>query len=303
MKAKRLIIVSGKGGVGKTTVAAGVALACARRGLHTIVVEVAGRRDVPALLGVPGGRALDEHQLAGDLRHMTIDPGAALEDYLSHEVPGPFPARWMARNRSFLAFVEAAPGLRELLTIGKVWELTQHPRRRGHGQTYDVVVLDGPSTGQLLGLLEAPDTYRRVARVGPVAGQAVGIQRALLDPGRTGVLIVATPEQMAVSETLELHTSLRARLGIHTDAVVINRTFPARFSAREARVLSALAEDPAVRSARWLSGRARAGRSQLDRLRRGLNGTPRLTLPFVFTEVFDRGAVEELTDRLERGLP
>jgi len=299
--AKRLLIVSGKGGVGKSTTAAALGLATAARGLRTIVAEVAGRNDAASLLGLTAAGS-QETRVSSNLHHVTIDRRTALDEYLREEVPGPFPAAILTRSRAFQGFVDAAPGLQELLTIGKVWELTQDPRRRKNAQPYDVVVLDGPATGQLLALLQAPRTFVSIARAGPVARQGTAIERMLRDPDQTGVVIVATPEQMAVTETLELRAALSEALAVDLDAVVVNRAFPTRFSSAEARALGEVADDPAIRSARWLYGRARAQQAQVARLRRGLSGVPRVTLPYLFSETFDRGCVGRLAELLGRAL-
>ena len=295
---KRLLIVAGKGGVGRTTVAAAFAVDAARRGLRTIVVETAGRGDVARMLGGRPADPLVEVELERCLHHVTIERRAAIEEYLRYEVPGLFGAAALARSAAFQAFVDAAPGMSDLLTIGKVWELVQRPRHKPHAPEYDQVVLDAPASGQLIGLLGAPRTFTAIARVGPVARQAGTVERTLRDPDAVGVVAVATPEQMAVSETLALQTSLAERFGIELDAVVANRVFPSRFSSEDALALSHAAEDPAVRSARWFAARAKAQRTQLARLRRGVAPAHLTMLPFRFEGELERADVERFADLL-----
>ena len=300
--AERLVVVTGKGGVGKSTVAAALGLAATRRGLRTIVAELAGRSDLARVLGGKAADRLRETELDPGLHHVTIDRQPALEEYLHEEVPGPLPAAILARSRLFGLFVDATPGMGELLTIGKVWELAQRPRHKRGAQPYDLVVLDGPATGQVLALLAAPRTFSSVARVGPVARQGAAIDQLLKDPMLTSVIAVATPEQMAVSETLSLRTALTEELGIGLNAVVANRVFSSRFSSKDAAALLSAPDDPAVRSARWLDARARTQRAHLARLRRGLDGVPSTTLPFVFKGELDRGDIEHLSRLLESSL-
>jgi anion-transporting ArsA/GET3 family ATPase len=301
--ARRLVVVTGKGGVGKSTVAAALAIAAARRGRRTIIAEVSGRTDAARILeGEPADR-MREVQLSAGLSHVTIDRRPALEEYLREEVPGPLPAAILARSRVFGLFVDATPGLGELLTIGKAWQLTQRPRRQRGARPYDLVVLDGPATGQVLGLLEAPRTFRSIARVGPVARQSTAIDRLLTDVGSTAVIAVATPEQMAVSETLGLRAALRERLGISLSGVVVNRVFPSPFSAQDRVRLQSAPDDPAVRAARWLDARARAQQTQLARLQEGLDAVSSTTLPFLFSGELERSDIEQLSCRLERSLP
>src|SRR5262249_56353837 len=118
------------------------------------------------------------------------------------------------------------PGMRELLTVGKVWELAQRPRRTRGTRPYDLVILDAPATGHAAGLLGAPRTFASIANVGPVARQGAAIDRMLRDRRSTGVIAVATPEQMAVSETLDLRRTLAESLDIGLDAVVVNPPRP-----------------------------------------------------------------------------
>jgi anion-transporting ArsA/GET3 family ATPase len=190
----------------------------------------------------------------------------------------------------------------ELLTIGKVWELAQRPRHNRGAIEYDLVVLDGPASGQLAGLLAAPRTFGSIARVGPVARQGAVIDRMLTDAEMTGVVTVATPEQMAVSEALGLRAALRSEFGIDLAAVIVNRLFPSRFSAGEMAELSAAADDPAVRSARWLHGRRQAQQAQVARLRGGLGDGRLSTLPFLFAGAIGRDQIERLAERLEGSL-
>lgn len=300
---RRLLVIAGKGGVGRSTVAAAVGVGAARRGLRTVVVEVAGRGDVARALGREPADGLSERAIYPGLSHVAIDRRSALEEYLRYEVPGLVPARLLARSRAFELFMEATPGMSELLTIGKGWELAQRPRHKRDVSQYDLVVLDGPASGELVGLLAAPRTFAAIARVGPVARQAEAIDGALRDPRSVGIVVVATPEQMPVSEALALRDRLASEFGIALEGAVVNRMFPSRFTAEEAAALASVPEDPAFRSARWFHGRARAQRTQLARLRRGLAGVRCMALPFMFGGEVDRAGIERFADLLGRWLP
>lgn len=299
---KRLLIVSGKGGVGKSTVSAALALSAVRRGLRTVIVEVAARGDVARLLGATAAGGHVETEVVAGLHHVSIDRRPALEEYLRDELPGPLPAGLLARNRAFGVFVEATPGMTDLLTIGKVWELTQERRHRRGARPYDQVIVDGPASGQLPGLLAAPRTFSAIARVGAVARQCQDIERTLTDHAKVGVIAVATGEQMPVTEALTLQATLRKQFGIELDAVIANRLFASRFHAADRATLSHAADEPAVRSARWLDARARAQRAQVARLQRGLGHTPCPTLPYVFADPVGADQVEALAGRLDRAL-
>jgi anion-transporting ArsA/GET3 family ATPase len=277
----RLIVVTGKGGVGKSSVAAGLAVASAQQGLDTLLVELAGRSDAARALRASATASSQETALADRLWHVCVDSRSAMADYLRNEVPGRLVGGVLNRSGAFEAFAMAAPGLRELVTIGKVWELAQRPRRRPGARRYDRVVLDGPSTGHALGLLAAARTFVGVARIGPIARQAAGIDRAICDPRFSAVVAVAVPEQTAVSETLALAGTLRDKLGIELGCAVMNRMLPDRFAPAELRALERLAGDPAVRCASAFGARAHAQRAHIGRLRRGLRDTTVCRLPLL----------------------
>jgi anion-transporting ArsA/GET3 family ATPase len=285
--------------VGRSTVAGAVALAAARRGQRTLVAELAGRADVAHLLGAQSGPGLDEIRLGGGLYHVSINDRATLLDYLNHEVPGPLPARRLIRSRTFSLLIGATPGMGELLSIGKVWELAGKRRRRNGARAYDLVVLDGPASGQLMGLLRAPRTFGAISRVGPVARQTRGIGEMLSDPAQTGVILVAAPEQMAVTEVLALRHELQSE-GVVVKQVVVNRTVSSPFSREDQKTLTGAGDDPAHNSARWLRDRSATQRQQLSRLTRGLGDLPQTKLPFLFAGI-DRQAIEELATRLAEG--
>ena len=234
---------------------------------------------------------------------MSIEPQGALAEYIRDEVPGRVPGMILARSRAFDVLATATPGMRELLTVGKVWELAQQPRRTRGARTYDLVILDAPASGHAAALLGAPRTFASIANVGPVARQGAAIDRMLRDRRSTGVIAVAAPEQMAVSETLDLSRTLAESLEIALEGVVVNRVLPARFSAADARTLAGAPDDPPVRSARWFAARTRAQRAQLARLRRGLRGVPGMTLPFSFSPDLGQTEVEALARKLERWQP
>ncbi|MGZ4179833.1 MAG: ArsA-related P-loop ATPase [Solirubrobacteraceae bacterium] len=299
---ERLVIVSGKGGVGKSTVAAAIAVAASRRGFKTLVAELSGRRDAAALLPSRGdGTKATSGE--SSVAHVTIQRRTALQDYLRREAGGRLAEKILTRSRMFELFVEAAPGLGELLTIGKIWELARPRGGDGGERSHDLVVLDAPASGQLIGLLTAPRTFGSIARVGPVASQAGAVDRMLRDPSAVAVVAVATAEQMAVTETVGLHRRLEDELGVGVAAVVVNKMLPARFTAREVARLALAPDDPAIRTAMWFDARARAQRAQLTRLRRGLPSVPCSTLPFIFADELDAAAVEHLAGAAGRWLP
>jgi anion-transporting ArsA/GET3 family ATPase len=297
------VVITGKGGVGKSTITAALGLHCAARGLHTLVVELGGRQVMPELLEVPAPPPSDEVALAPQLWAATIDAERALLEWLG-EMGGSVPARLLTSRASFRYFAAAAPGASELVSLVKVWELTQSERWRKGGERYDVVILDAPATGHALAMLRSPRTFGAIARIGPVATQTREIRELLEDPARSRYLAVAQASDMAVTETLELADGLRGELGRELDQVIVNGTFPRRFSSRELDVVAALDGGPGVQSAlravRFVHERARMQHNQIERLRRRHLRVH--SVPFLFQERLDRAALEHISRHLSREL-
>lgn len=303
---RRLIFVTGKGGVGKSTVAEALGLMAARRGLRTIVAELSGGDRAQRALEAPPAEAFVETRLAEGLYSISIDPQHAMEEYLRLKV-GPL-GHLMSSSRLFNAFAMATPGLRELLSIGKIWELAQFERRTHHADPYDLVVVDAPATGHGVGLLRTPRTFAEIARVGPIAHQGAQIARTIADRSFTSVIAVCTAEEMPVTETIALHGAL-LREQLELDAVIVNARYPDRFEAAEVSALErALEEEPSpelratLQAALSERARADAQAEQQARLEREFSG-PVITLPFVFATDIHRSELEGLADRLQEVLP
>jgi len=330
---RRLLVVTGKGGVGKTTIAAALGLAAAERGLRTIVVELGDQRRLPGLFadtaaradrradaddaaaeagaGVGTGAGADgtagaeaeageETALAENLWSVTIDLDRALLQWLQ-TLGGRVPGRVLAGSGTFQYFAAAAPGARELVSMVKIWELTREDRWRRRAQRYDLVVLDAPATGHALGLLRSPHTFGAIARVGPIFGQAEQVRELLEDPAQTGYLAVAQPTEMAVGETLGLQAGLHEQLGCELDCAVVNATLPNRFSGSEMTQIERVGARSAVKRSALLAARAvhersRIQHNQIARLRR--HGLSVHTVPFVFSAELDLDAIRSIGRRL-----
>jgi anion-transporting ArsA/GET3 family ATPase len=285
--------VTGKGGVGKTTVAAALGLVAARTGKRTIVAEVARRSDVTSAFDREGAKPFEEVELAPGLFHISVDPQDALEEYLRDQLPpGPL-VDILKRSRMFSLLAAATPGMRELLTVGKLWELAQLDRRTPGAEVYDLVVVDAPATGHGVAILKAPRTFAAAAGSGPIARQGKIIDATLSDPEQTGVVAVARAEELAVTETGALREALRESMGLELERVVANALEPDRFTPAEAKTLQAHAAHPAVTRALHAHARATRQRSQLRRLRKLTGRKP------VRLSLHPGGAnLEELADEL-----
>lgn len=317
---RRLVVVTGKGGVGKSTVAAALGVLAARAGRRTVLAEVGRRGDVldtllppeDPLAAAAGSADADDRFVEravpvpggarGTLHHVSISPEAALREYLRDQLPIAGIADLLGSGRLFTGLTAATPGLRELLALGKVWELAQDVRRTPGAEPYDLCVLDAPASGHAVTMLGAPATFARTARVGPVARQGSAIAATLTDPARTAVVVVTTAEELPVSEAQELEEALGERTGVHVVLGVANGLLPDRFSAAERDALAAGARhDPAMAVADVHARRANDQQRQLARLRRGLRA-PVVTLPAAVGRRLGPDDVAALADRLEQGL-
>ncbi|MDO8186720.1 ArsA-related P-loop ATPase [Conexibacter sp. JD483] len=303
---KRLLFLTGKGGVGKSTVAIALGIAAARRGLRCCVAELTGQDRAAVAFGHrDGSSGARELRLAQDLWTISIEPQHALEEYLSQKA-GPF-GDVLAGSRTFHGFVQATPGMRELLTLGKAWELAQPQRRTAGARPYDLVIVDAPATGHGLAALSTPRTFAEIAKVGPIASQGRTLDAFFTDPDAAAVVAVALAEEMPVNETLRLRRELREQLGIELAATVVNALLPDRLGPRQGATVAqaeqaAAKASPlvtaALRAARSEHVRAAAQRAQVARLAEGLGSAP-LELPYLFTPAVDVAGLELLSERLE----
>jgi anion-transporting ArsA/GET3 family ATPase len=297
---RRLIFVTGKGGVGKSTVATAIGIVAARHGLRTIVAELSAQDSLQRTFDQES-EPFQEVELSPGLFTISIDAQHAMEEYLKLRV-GPL-GHALASSRLFGAFAMATPGMRELLSIGKVWELAQLNRRTRDAAPYDLVVVDAPATGHGVGLLRTPRTFAEIARVGPIAAQAGTIAATIADRSFTGVIAVSTPEEMPVNETIALRDAL-ARDALALDAVIVNARYPSRFDTGEiAAIEAALAAadgSPSrgpLRAALSEHARAATQATQQERLEQEFPGLV-VTLPFMFAPAIGLAELEALADAL-----
>jgi len=273
----RLVIVAGKGGVGKTTVTAAMALMAAGAGLRTLIIEVEGKTGLGAAFG-RGELSYDEVELAQRVRARTITSDQALLEYLEDHG-----MRRLSRRLSNTGFLDvvatAAPGIKDILVLGKVKQL-----ERAGGA--DLVLLDAPAAGHAVTFLQSARGLLDAVRVGPVRSQAEDVQELLTDPARCQVLLVTLPEETPVNEAVETAHRLRDRVGVHLLAVVVNGLYPPVNGLEAAPAL--LAELPADEAeplraaAAFRRSRNELQQEQLARLGNGLD-LPQLHLPFLFS--------------------
>jgi anion-transporting ArsA/GET3 family ATPase len=283
---KRLVIVTGKGGVGKSTVALALGLAAAQRGKQAILCEVSNQEHLSRVFH-RAEVGFHEVEMADNLWAISIDPDESMREYVLLQLKVKAMRDLLFRSRIFTYLAAATPGLRELVTIGKLWELAQPDRKVKSGRQYDLVIVDAPATGHGVGFLQTPRTFANIARVGPIRAQARTLERFLTNKRKTGVAIVALPEEMPVNETAALEQQLGGEVGVAVDQVYMNGLYPERFSEGDTELLELLVsreEDGAAAAARAAVSQSRRAHSQREQLARleELTSTPIRTLPFLF---------------------
>ena len=276
--ASRLLVVAGKGGVGKTTVTAVLARAAAESGLRVLVIDVEGKAGLAGLLGGDPDDVLpyDETVLGDDLgpdgsgriSGRTITAGRALIEYLDDH--GLRRVSKRLADTGVLDIVStAAPGIEDILVLGKVKQL----ERAGSA---DLIVLDGPAAGHAISFLESASALLDAVKVGPIQAQAKDVIEMLSDPDRCQVMLVTLPEETPVNELIETSFALEDRIGVALAPVVVNGVYAWR------DVDPAATDDPDLRAAGdFRQERCGAQAAQLQRLADGLP-LPQIVLPFVF---------------------
>jgi anion-transporting ArsA/GET3 family ATPase len=231
---RKLLFVTGKGGVGKTSVAAALGLLAASHGKRSLVCEVDAKGDLAFAFEADRLR-FKPREVQPDLWAMAMDTEQSLREYLNLQLHLPLVGRIgpLARSLDFVA--SAAPGVKEILTVGK---LTYEVRR----ESFDIVIVDAEASGHIVAQLAAPETIAGLVQVGVVRDQTRWMLDILNDPALTGVVIVTNPAEMPVTEAIELAGALREKTSVDLAAVVVNRVLPELFGRGEEALFERLRE-------------------------------------------------------------
>lgn len=305
----RVVIVAGKGGVGKTTVSAALAVAAARSGRSTLIVELEGKSGLPSLFGQPE-LGYDEAVLrpgggpdgAADVAARALTPDDALLDYLADHGLNRV-SRRLVSSGALDIVATATPGIRDILVLGKVKQLEV-------SRAHDLIVVDAPAAGHAIAFLRSAAGLLDAVSVGPIHTQAADVQAMLTDPARCEVLLVTLPEETPVNEVVQTAYSLEEEVGVSLAPVVVNGIYPSLAGVgadpREAAANAGVSLDtgPLAGTADALAdaGRFRLARSelqqtQLARLAEALP-LPQLHLPYLFSTELGPAELDTLADAL-----
>jgi anion-transporting ArsA/GET3 family ATPase len=290
---RRLLFFTGKGGVGKSTVTAATAMLAAEQGKRVLLVEVDAKNNLTALFEhEPVG--FEPRQVHPGVFVMQMDTEASLREYLKVQARVPVFGRLGPLARAFDFVATAAPGVREILTVGKVcWDLRESIQGRAD---WDLIVVDAAATGHVISQLDAPRAIKELVAVGPIRNQTDWMLELLRDPALTALNVVTSPEEMPVNETIELVAAARAQLDVPLGVVVVNRVLPEPFTRGDEAVFEALHEpaalgalraaagpgvDPVLDAARLAVSMRRSRAPHLAHLRERVD-LPMLLLPYLF---------------------
>ncbi|MGM0454022.1 MAG: ArsA family ATPase [Thermodesulfobacteriota bacterium] len=240
MFARRLIFVMGKGGVGKTTLAIAAAYAAQALGKRVLLAETEENRSISRFFNQ---QELGEIpvRVSDNIRIARVHPKSELETYTHTNIKSRFLSRRITRSRLFDYLAEATPGLKEVMTLGRIWrwEAARDPNGR---YIYDTVIVDAPATGHGLGLLRLPKLLIEMIRIGPVAAQIRDLQAVLADEKITWLCLVTQPEELSVKESLALMDTARDDVGIPVRSLFLNGVYPALFTPAQADKIAAVTE-------------------------------------------------------------
>jgi len=302
----RVVIVAGKGGVGKTTVTATLAVAAARTGQSVLIVEVEGKSGLATAFDRPA-LGYEEQDLAPGIRGRTLTPDAALRDWLEGNGLKRISKR-LVQSGALDVIATAVPGMKDILVLGKVKSLEQ-------SGSADLIIVDAPAAGHALTFLTSAHGLLDAVAVGPVRKQAADVVELLSDPARCQVLLVTLPEETPVNEAVDTAFAIEDRVGVRLGPVVVNGYYPQLALTAESSTAAAAQADAELidvfvsdheaadlaAAARFRAERTTIQLAQAERLAQALP-LPQIRLPFVFSSEIGLAQIEALADAFTESL-
>lgn len=314
---RRLLIISGKGGVGKTTIAAALGIFASRRSKRVLLAEVEGKGSLAGMLGMEE-LTPEPVQVRPNLFAMNISPEEALEEYFQVQLHMKRIAKPLISSQLADYVTHAAPGLRDILMLGKVWYAATRKKE------FDLIVLDTPAAGHAVSMLRSPEGFLHAVPIGPLAGHARQVLEWLKDPSEVAIHLVCLPEEMPVNETIETTRMLEQKLRMDVAHIFLNMVYPP--PAEDPRLAAmieglsgpgdvksdtagsgAVLDDATAQSLYEAAGFYTARRRFQQEHRRVLaeelqETAPIIDIPFLFTERFGVEQLDEIAGEIEAQL-
>ena len=301
-----MVIVAGKGGVGKTTVTATLAVAAARAGRNVLIVEVEGKSGLATAFNRPA-LGYEEQDLAPGIRGRTLTPDAALRDWLEGNGLKRISKR-LVQTGALDVIATAVPGMKDILVLGKVKGLEQ-------SRDADLIIVDAPAAGHALTFLTSAQGLLDAVAVGPVRKQAADVVEMLSDPARCQVVLVTLPEETPVNEAVDTAFAIEDKVGVRLGPIVVNGCYPelalpaasatAAAAQADADLIDVFVSDQEAAdlaaAAAFRAERTEIQTAQAERLAAALP-LPQIRLPFVFTSEIGPAEIEQLADAFVDGL-
>ena len=311
---KRLLVISGKGGVGKTVVSSALAVLAAKQGKRVLLVKLDDQGRTQQLFETDHelGDQITPLDAEGRISGINLDPKTVVADYFRRQLKIRRIAEHIVNSRLFEAWFRVSPAIKEMILLGKVWSLVEERTRWTKKQVWDLVVFDAPATGHGLGYLRLPEQASKLL-IGPMRTNALAVGSMLANTKTTGVLVVTIPEEMPVNEAIHFVDEARGGINVHLSGLVLNAAFPQRFAPaqlEQVEVLAGSAPGQAVgavvggsaeallEAARYSAQRGALTERYRDQLRERVDDVPLFEVPYVFAERFGRAQLEQVAGHL-----
>ncbi len=305
---RRLIFVMGKGGVGKTTTSAALAIAAERMGKRVLLAEI-GDSDAIGQIFINDTLPENPLKIADRIWGARVDPKSELALYVHDHINSRFFANRITRSRLFDYLVAAAPGLREIMSLGRIWRWTLETDSLDR-HAYDLIIVDAPATGHALSLLRLPQVLIEMIRFGPVVKEVRQLEYLLKDPSRTGMTLVALAEELPANEALQLYQAADSELGMPLKTIFINAVYPRLFTPSEVDQIDGLKAfcrgnetDPArlrlLEAADHLIRMRRRQQPYIDRISRETRDRV-MEIPLYYTNHLSIGDIGDIASRMIR---
>ncbi|HIA03906.1 MAG TPA: chromosome partitioning protein [Myxococcales bacterium] len=306
---KRFVVIAGKGGVGKTTIACSLALAASRLGKKVLIIEMTSREKVALLFGRATTSGYNLQEVFAGIHSINVRPEPALKEYAIMKLRWERVYRMVFDNEIMRSMVKMLPGMNELVLIGKSWHLEQEKDPATGDPRWDMVIVDAPATGHGISLLMLPHVITNTITTGPMLEETWKIRELLTDHERTCMSIVTLPEEMPVNEAADLYALYDEPLQIGKGPMFINRVWPAKptesqmalHSEWEATDDLGTQAQAAISAMRFRAERRGNQETYLKRIKNEFD-LPIVEVPFIFTESFDLDAIDELSGYIDVSL-